>query len=222
MTHLLQRLDETLDSKRFARKKKLQILSRSLRMNEVPDTLKSNADSEPNFNKLLESPIHFRPESFPDHESDEIQIPESNNSRASGPDLERNSESNVDKLNKAINDDDPLALFQCVLNDREVLTDQFISEDQLIVFRSKAMERIFQRMHSGTVKDDVPELAQIIVDLFPDSKESQTLRPVMSVLRRAAGLCPRCSKPYKGIANACHECLAGTSEAYQIAWDENP
>lgn len=86
--------------------------------------------------------------------------------------------------------------------------------------RTASLESIFQRMHSGSVREDVAVLAQSIVETFPETKEGRTLAPVMGVLRRSAGLCPRCAKPYKGIANACHECLRGTPEAYQIAWDE--
>ena len=87
--------------------------------------------------------------------------------------------------------------------------------------RAAAMEEIFRRMHSGTVRGDVAELAQAVVENFPDSKEGLTLAQVMQVLRRSAGLCPRCARPYTGIANACHDCLRGTAEAYQIAWDED-
>ena len=97
-----------------------------------------------------------------------------------------------------------------------------VDDSDLARLRKSSLEFIFQRMHSGTVKEDVASLARNITQIFPLSMEGRTLAPVLGVLRRSAGLCPRCEKPYRGVANACHDCLRGTPEAYQIAWDDQP
>lgn len=225
-THILQRFDEVIDSKRFARRKKLQILAKSIihpdksengqisRLSEIENTDRVGFE----FNQALDTPIHFSPDSFADSLQSETttEVFHQEYIEPGSPepqDLPRLYEA-------AIQNNDYLKAVE-IYRENLVLEKPLIStEESLSQLRSNSLNQIFQRMHSGTVREDVASLAQLVVELFPESTEGRTLGPVLAVLRRSAGLCPRCSRPYKGIANACHECLKGTAEAYQIAWDD--
>jgi hypothetical protein len=225
-THVLQRFDEVIDSKRFARRKKLQILARSMPHltqaentqvgrhpeNEKPDQVGFE------FDKALDTPIHFSPESF----ADTLQS-ETTTEVFHQEDIEPGSPDPQDLpvlYEAAIQNNDYLKAVEIYRESLELEKPLVLTNESIAQLRSNSLNQIFQRMHSGTVRDDVASLAQLVVQLFPESTEGRTLGPVLGVLRRSAGLCPRCSKPYKGIANACHECLKGTAEAYQIAWDD--
>jgi predicted amidophosphoribosyltransferase len=48
----------------------------------------------------------------------------------------------------------------------------------------------------------------VAVSLY-QTPEGASLRASLPTLRRAAGLCARCARPYKGIADACPACLTG-------------
>jgi hypothetical protein len=67
---------------------------------------------------------------------------------------------------------------------------------------------IMRRLRGGTVRPDVADLAARVADRFPRSVEGASLRASLTTLRRSAGLCPRCARPYRGIAEACPLCLA--------------
>ncbi len=86
---------------------------------------------------------------------------------------------------------------------------------------------IMRRLRGGTVRPDVAELAARVAERFPRSVEGASLRASLSTLRRSAGLCPRCAKPYRGIAEACPECLVAAATATDngvaaAAWAEEP
>jgi hypothetical protein len=92
---------------------------------------------------------------------------------------------------------------------------------------------IMRRLRGGTVRPDVAELAAKVAERFPRSVEGASLRASLATLRRSAGLCPRCARPYRGIADACPICLAGPSAqspeaggngqpAGQSAWKDVP
>ena len=68
---------------------------------------------------------------------------------------------------------------------------------------------VMRRLRGGTVRPDVAEMAAKVADRFPRSVEGASLRVSLGTLRRSAGLCPRCARPYRGIADACPLCLAG-------------
>ncbi len=70
---------------------------------------------------------------------------------------------------------------------------------------------IKKRIRAGTVKPDVATLAARIVDSFADTTEGAALRASIPNLRRSAGLCPRCARPYRGSADACPRCLGNPS-----------
>ncbi len=67
---------------------------------------------------------------------------------------------------------------------------------------------LMRRMRTGTVRADVAALAARAAETFPATPEGASLRASLPTLRRSAGLCPRCAKPYAGVEAACPECLA--------------
>jgi hypothetical protein len=66
---------------------------------------------------------------------------------------------------------------------------------------------VHRRLRSGRIQADVVELADRIAVNFGHTTDGASLRASMPTLRRSAGLCPRCGKPYTGMAAACPECL---------------
>jgi hypothetical protein len=66
---------------------------------------------------------------------------------------------------------------------------------------------IQKRMRTGTVRPDVAILAERASSVFGTTIEGASLRASLPILRRSAGLCPRCGKPYTGVDDACPECL---------------
>ena len=66
---------------------------------------------------------------------------------------------------------------------------------------------IHRRLRTGTARVDVAVLAARVAQTLDDTPEGASLRASLPTLRRAAGLCPRCGEPYKGLANACPACL---------------
>lgn len=101
-----------------------------------------------------------------------------------------------------------------VLADRDTLASHFdaprLSEldDQL---RPWLILQVQRRMRSGTVGLDVAQLAATIVERYGATREGAGLRASLPILRRCAGLCPRCGEPYAGIENACPRCLAAAT-----------
>lgn len=67
---------------------------------------------------------------------------------------------------------------------------------------------IGRRLRTGTVRTDVAALAGRVAEAFDDTPEGASLRASLPTLRRAAGLCPRCAQPYRGVEDACPVCLA--------------
>jgi hypothetical protein len=73
------------------------------------------------------------------------------------------------------------------------------------------MVLIQRRLRTGTVRPDVVALAGRIAESFGGTTEGASLRASLPTLRRAAGLCPKCSEPYAGVGDACPKCLAASS-----------
>ncbi|APW60001.1 hypothetical protein [Paludisphaera borealis] len=69
---------------------------------------------------------------------------------------------------------------------------------------------VHRRLRGGRIQPDVVALADRIADSFGHTKEGASLRAALPTLRRSAGLCPRCAKPYTGLADACAACLITT------------
>lgn len=74
---------------------------------------------------------------------------------------------------------------------------------------SWVMGLIQRRLRSGTVRTDVASLAARVAERFGDTLEGASLRASLPTLRRSAGLCPKCAKPYNGAAEACLACRKG-------------
>jgi hypothetical protein len=66
---------------------------------------------------------------------------------------------------------------------------------------------IHNRLRGAIIQPDVAALAGRVAEVFSHTKEGASLRVSLPTLRRSAGLCPRCAQPYKGIADACPDCL---------------
>jgi hypothetical protein len=67
---------------------------------------------------------------------------------------------------------------------------------------------IHKRLRTGKIQTDVAVLAGRIAEAFSHTVEGASLRASLPTLRRSAGLCPRCSQPYTGVAAACPTCIA--------------
>jgi hypothetical protein len=68
------------------------------------------------------------------------------------------------------------------------------------------MGLVQRRMRTGTVRADVATLAAQVAGRFAHTIEGASLRASLGVLRRSAGLCPRCAQPYAGLEAACPKC----------------
>jgi rubrerythrin len=66
---------------------------------------------------------------------------------------------------------------------------------------------VHRRLRGGRIQPDVVGLADRVAEQFGHTKEGASLRAALPTLRRSAGLCPRCGKPFTGAADACPECL---------------
>jgi hypothetical protein len=83
------------------------------------------------------------------------------------------------------------------------------------------MSVIQKRLRTGTMGVDVAMLAGRVAESLDTTIEGASLRAALPTLRRSAGLCARCAKPYTGIEDACPECLTANGEP-EIAKEESP
>jgi hypothetical protein len=86
---------------------------------------------------------------------------------------------------------------------------------------------IKQKVRAGTIRPDLANLATRVADSFADTPEGAALKTSIPNLRRSAGLCPRCARPYRGPDDACPRCLGraapGTSPTYvPLSGDPDP
>lgn len=226
VTHLLQRVDESMDSRRTYRQAKSGYLeamtiavSRESRSSDVAGRKELADGDAPDWLTLAtDAPVHMNETMFDEpaqtEAADRETVPTPAGEPETGPDPKA-------AFDSAIAEGSWIGAFEALKQARVSGTDFGQEPKVLDRLRKSSMEEIFQRMHSGTVREDVAVLAQAVVATFPESTEGKTLAQVIGVLRRSAGLCPRCAQPYRGIASACHDCLKGTPEAYQIAWDDD-
>jgi hypothetical protein len=84
---------------------------------------------------------------------------------------------------------------------------------------------IKRKVRSGSIKPEVATLASRVADSFADTPEGLALKGSIPNLRRSAGLCPRCARPYRGSDDACPRCLgrepSGTNPTYVPLSDES-
>jgi hypothetical protein len=66
------------------------------------------------------------------------------------------------------------------------------------------------RVRRGDIDADVADLAARGAERFSDTAEGRTLLAAVPDLRRRAGLCPGCARPYRGRADACPACLSAS------------
>jgi hypothetical protein len=108
------------------------------------------------------------------------------------------------------------------INSRDELGQILHGEPLLEVDRSLVkwlMVLIQKRLRTGTVRPDVVALAGRISESFGGTTEGASLRASLPTLRRAAGLCPKCSEPYKGVGDACPKCLAASSAPTPLSFE---
>ena len=72
---------------------------------------------------------------------------------------------------------------------------------------------IYRRLRTGKIQVEVVELATHFAESFAATTEGASVLAALPTLRRSAGLCPRCARPYTGVDQACPECLRPTSKA---------
>lgn len=70
------------------------------------------------------------------------------------------------------------------------------------------MSRIQNRLLHPPIGVEVPRWAALAAERFADTKDGASLRKALPILRRSAGLCPRCAEPFPGEEDACPACLA--------------
>jgi hypothetical protein len=123
------------------------------------------------------------------------------------------------ELNAALEVNDPERVLEIHATLATTLPSEGLTEhESRIVKWSLAL--IMKRLRTGTVRPDVAGLAARVAERFPKTVEGASLRASLPTLRRSAGLCARCAKPYRGIADACPECLAGPPLADQSPGDD--
>jgi hypothetical protein len=66
------------------------------------------------------------------------------------------------------------------------------------------------RVRRGEIDADVADVASRGAERFGDTAEGRTLLAAVPDLRRRAGLCPGCARPYRGRAEACPACLSAS------------
>lgn len=85
------------------------------------------------------------------------------------------------------------------------------------------MALIQKRLCAGTIQVDVVELAARVAERFDHTTEGASLHAALPTLRRSAGLCARCGKPYRGIDDACPNCLTTPSvSSFATEFDPEP
>ncbi len=63
-----------------------------------------------------------------------------------------------------------------------------------------------RKLRSGSIDQSVVGIAARAAQGFADLPEGASLMASLPTLRRAAGLCPRCAMPYRGLEDVCDEC----------------
>lgn len=83
------------------------------------------------------------------------------------------------------------------------------------------IREIKQKIVAGPIKPEVASLASRVADSFADTPEGASLKTSLPNIRRRAGLCPRCARPFRGPADACPRCLgSGATSKYDPIIDD--
>jgi hypothetical protein len=100
-----------------------------------------------------------------------------------------------------------------VVDLRDELTQHLRGDDLDALDRQLArwlVGEVRRRVKVGPIRPDVAILAARIVDSFADTPEGAALRGSLPNLRRSAGLCPSCGRPYRGDIDTCPRCRPAT------------
>jgi hypothetical protein len=104
----------------------------------------------------------------------------------------------------------------------QVLVDGGTGDDLDVELAGWLLLVVHRRLRGGRIQPDVVSLAERVAERFGHTKEGASLRASLPTLRRSAGLCPRCGKPFTGAAEACPECLgASPPPASLVASEED-
>lgn len=98
-----------------------------------------------------------------------------------------------------------------VLEARDVLTlhlrgERLIELDRQLVRWLVGLLQSWVR--SGRQPEATALLAARVAETFGDTAEGASLRAAVPNLRRKAGLCPRCARPFQGSGDVCPRCIA--------------
>jgi hypothetical protein len=66
---------------------------------------------------------------------------------------------------------------------------------------------VHKRLRAGLIRPALAELVARVAAGLGGTPEGASLRAALPTIRRSAGLCARCAKPYTGVADACPQCL---------------
>jgi hypothetical protein len=66
---------------------------------------------------------------------------------------------------------------------------------------------IYRRLRTGKIQVEVVDLAARFAESFAATTQGASVLAALPMLRRSAGLCPRCAQPYIGTGQACPQCL---------------
>ena len=120
----------------------------------------------------------------------------------------RRSESEAlrSKLDDALADDDPGTAITC----RDALTRHLSGAElgDLDLRLVRWICRWVRHRGRGDVSADVAAVASLAADRFGDTDDGRSLLAAIPTLRRKAGLCPNCARPYRGGGEACPDCIA--------------
>ena len=110
------------------------------------------------------------------------------------------------RIDAARRADDPETVIAC----RDALT-QHLRGDALVDLDRRVVRWlsswINRKVRDDAVDAHVAALAERVADGFGDAPEAAALLAALPDLRRRAGLCPACARPYRGRAGACPDCL---------------
>jgi hypothetical protein len=71
---------------------------------------------------------------------------------------------------------------------------------------------IYRRLRTGKIQVEVVDLATQFAESFAATTVGASVLAALPMMRRSAGLCPRCAQPYTGVEQACPECLRPTGK----------
>ena len=107
------------------------------------------------------------------------------------------------KLDTALSADDPSTAITC----RDALT-RHIAGAELADLDARLARWIgrWVRARSRAASAEVAAVASLAADRFGDTDEGRALLAAVPGLRRRAGLCPGCARPYRGPDDLCPDC----------------